>query len=81
MAKISQPHAESEPSQVPKDDDKIRIVISRKLVRAFTYIGTHIAVPIALYSFSPYLPPAQPKQPPQCLSNQTGQVLPKNLPK
>ncbi len=65
MAKISRPHKDSEPSQDPKNDDKVCIVIPRKLVRAFTYASTHIAVPIALYSFSPYLPSAQPK-PAQC---------------
>ncbi len=80
MANISQPHKDSEPFQDPKNDDKVCIVIPRRLVRAVTYIGTHIAVPIALYSFSPYLPPAQPKQPPQCLPPKTGQALPKNLP-
>jgi hypothetical protein len=63
-------------SQQPQpNDDKVCIVLPRRLVRTFTYVSTHIAVPITLYSFMPYLPSPQPKQV-QCSQPQTAQVLP-----
>jgi hypothetical protein len=77
MLKKSYLNKNSEPSQIPPNDD---IMIPRRWFRAFTYIATHIVVPISLYSFSPYLQTVQPKQLSQCLPPQTTQVLPKNSP-
>ncbi|NUN64700.1 hypothetical protein HCU40_08040 [Pseudanabaena biceps] len=65
-----------EPSRLPNDDDKINIAIPRRLLRSFTYIGTHIIVPVLVYSFSPYLPSAQTKSP-TCSLPQTTQTPPK----
>jgi len=63
-------------SHPPNDDDKINIAIPRRLLRSFTYIGTHIIVPVLVYSFSPYLPSAQTK-PPTCSLPQSVQIPPK----
>ncbi|WP_103669815.1 hypothetical protein [Pseudanabaena sp. BC1403] len=63
----------AETSNPPNDDDKINIAIPRRLLRSLTYIGTHIAVPILVYTFSPYLPSAQTK-PPICSTPQTVQI-------
>jgi hypothetical protein len=52
-------------SPLPNDDDKINIAIPRRLLRSLTYIGTHIIIPVLVYSLSPYLPSAQTK-PPTC---------------
>jgi hypothetical protein len=65
-----------EPSHLPNNDDQINIAIPRRLLKSFTYIGTHIIVPILVYSFSPYLPSAQTK-PPICSLPQTVQIPPK----
>lgn len=67
----------AEPSNPSNDDDKINIAIPRRLLRSLTYIGTHIAVPILVYAFSPYLPSAQTK-PPICSLPQSVQIPPKS---
>ena len=64
-------------SPLPNDDDKINIAIPRRLLRSFTYIGTHIIVPVLVYSFSPYLPSAQTKLP-ICSLPQSVQIPPKS---
>jgi hypothetical protein len=73
MAKISQPHKDSEPSQVQKDDDKINITISRRalkrivrrMVKRITkfaiHSGTQIAISVSVYSLLPSMPSAYPK--------------------
>ncbi|MEI6332327.1 MAG: hypothetical protein ACOYN8_15815 [Pseudanabaena sp.] len=73
MAKISQPHKDSEPSQVQKDDDKINITISRRalkrivrrMVKRITkfaiHSGAQIAISISVYSLLPSMPLAHPK--------------------
>ena len=66
----------AEPSHLPNDDDKINIAISRRLLRSLTYIGTHIIVPVLVYSFSPYLPSAQTK-PTTCSLPPSVQISPK----
>jgi hypothetical protein len=63
----------AEPPKPSNDDDKINIAIPRRLLRSLTYIGTHIAVPILVYAFSPYLPSAQTK-PPICSLPQSVQI-------
>jgi hypothetical protein len=62
-----------ESSHLSNNDDKINIAIPRRLLRSFTYIGTHIIVPVLVYSFSPYLPSPQTK-PPICSIPETVQI-------
>ncbi|NMF60056.1 hypothetical protein [Pseudanabaena yagii] len=52
-----------ESAQPSNGNDKINIAISRRLVKTITYIGTHIVIPMGVYVFIPYLPPAYPKPP------------------
>jgi hypothetical protein len=60
--------------QPESNNDEVCIMVPRRLVKAVTYLSTHIAVPIALYSFVPYLPSSPPKQG-QCSQPPTAQVI------
>jgi len=72
MTKISQSYKDSEPSQVPKDNDKINIAISRRALKGMVkrimkfvvHSGAQIAISVSVYSLLPSMPSAYPKPTP-----------------
>jgi hypothetical protein len=68
-----------ESAQPINDDDKINFAIPRRLVNLVGNACFQVSFSTLVFFFSPYLPSAQPKQPPLCPPSQSVTIPPKTF--